>query len=732
MIKRLFKFVIYLIVLLLILVFYLSYFGIETNKFNNLIEERVSKTDPNLRIELKKVKIFLNIKNFSVNVSTFDPILYVGNNLINLKKLSINLSINSYLKDNFVIENVKLSTPKIEIKNLIKSIRLYRNNVQLFILEKIVKEGSVKINIDSEFDQNGKIKDNFILEGLVENTNLKLLNKDEIKNINFTFQATKDQYLFEEIKLKFKELNLKSKKISLSNKKGNFFVEGQFENSKQKINSDILFLLFKNLGIEKLNIKELVFGSKNLISFKMNKKFEFSNLKVNSEINLEELNFKPNQKNYYKFDSPIKIKNNILNINYNKNEWSVSGEGKYSIDEKFDNIKYSISSTNKIFKFKNSIGLNNAAIKIKLLNYKKNGDQEAKLNFEGEYKKNNFLKFNNITYTENENFLKLTKILLDKNFKLVKLNKLNLNFINANNKENNIFLSKSNNDYKLESDNFDSSIFLDNLLNNSDDFKFSKVFQNLNSNISVDFKKIFLDENTYINNLAGNIKFKKNKITKVSLNSKFFDNKELNFSVRTNDNGEKITTLYSGNATPLVKKYKFIKGFSDGNLDFYSIKKNNISKSQLRIYDFKLKEVPVLTKILTLASLQGIADMVTGEGIRFNEFEMNFTNKGTLMTIEEIYAIGPAISILMSGYIESKKLVSLRGTLVPATTLNKVIGSLPLIGNILVGKKTGEGVFGVSFKIKGPPKDLKTTVNPIKTLTPRFITRILEKIKKQK
>mgnify|MGYP000571958511 FL=1 len=256
--------------------------------------------------------LFLNIKNFSVNVSTFDPILYVGNNLINLKKLSTNLSINSYLKGNFVIENVKLSTPKIEIKNLIKSIRLYRNNVQLFILEKIVKEGSVKINIDSEFDQNGKIKDNFILEGLVENTNLKLLNKDEIKNINFTFQATKDQYLFEEIKLKFKELNLKSKKISLSNKKGNFFVEGQFENSKQKINLDILFLLFKNLGIEKLNIKELVFGSKNLISFKMNKKFEFSNLKVNSEINLEELNFKPNQKNYYKFD----ISNTEKNINY--------------------------------------------------------------------------------------------------------------------------------------------------------------------------------------------------------------------------------------------------------------------------------------------------------------------------------------------------------------------------------------------------------------------------------
>ena len=137
-----------------------------------------------------------------------------------------------------------------------------------------------------------------------------------------------------------------------------------------------------------------------------------------------------------------------------------------------------------------------------------------------------------------------------------------------------------------------------------------------------------------------------------------------------------------------------------------------------------------MTKLLTLASLQGIADLLSGEGIRFTEFEMKFTNIGKLMKIDEIYAIGPAISILMEGYIEKNKLVSLRGTLVPATTINKTISSIPLLGGILVGKKVGEGVFGVSFKIKGPPNNLETTVNPIKTLTPRFITRTLEKIKK--
>ena len=109
---------------------------------------------------------------------------------------------------------------------------------------------------------------------------------------------------------------------------------------------------------------------------------------------------------------------------------------------------------------------------------------------------------------------------------------------------------------------------------------------------------------------------------------------------------------------------------------------------------------------------------------------MIYTKKDSLTTIQEIYAIGPAISIMMEGYVEDKDLVSLRGTLVPATTINRSIASIPLLGDLLVGKKVGEGVFGVSFKVKGPPKDLKTSVNPIKTLTPRFKTRTIEKIKK--
>ena len=41
-------------------------------------------------------------------------------------------------------------------------------------------------------------------------------------------------------------------------------------------------------------------------------------------------------------------------------------------------------------------------------------------------------------------------------------------------------------------------------------------------------------------------------------------------------------------------------------------------------------------------------------------------------------------------------LISLSGTLVPAKTLNSLVSKIPVVGNILVGDKVGEGVFGES------------------------------------
>ena len=183
---------------------------------------------------------------------------------------------------------------------------------------------------------------------------------------------------------------------------------------------------------------------------------------------------------------------------------------------------------------------------------------------------------------------------------------------------------------------------------------------------------------------------------------------------------------------PLLSEYSFFKGLTGGGLNFSSVIENDLNSSILTIENFKVVNAPGVVKLLSLADFGGLADLAEGEGLSFEKLEIKMTTDKGFLKLNELYAVGPSISVLMEGYKEENGLTSLRGTLVPAKNLNKLLSKIPVIGKIIIPKDIGEGLFGVSFKIKGMPNKMKTTINPIKTLTPRFITKILEKNKKTK
>ena len=463
-----------------------------------------------------------------------------------------------------------------------------------------------------------------------------------------------------------------------------------------------------------------------------NNKFRLNNFSLNSEIELQELSLlnKLNLKDIFpKNNENIKFYNHKIKLNYEKKdkkkELNVNGGGNILLQDNEDELTYSINKKNDIYTFDSSLKIKANSLIINFLNYKKNEDQEASIVINGSGKLEDNIKFNLISLEEKNNKFNIEGLVIDQKLKIIDLEKANMDYLDKNQIKNKYNLVLKDSDYILSGSVFNADYLIDNLINSEDE----ENIINKNYNLKIKIDKLFIDKEDSLDKIEGFLSFNNQKILNGNLIGNFSDDKKFKLTINTN-NDEKITTLFIDKASPFIRRYKFIKGFEEGTLDFYSTKKGLENTSTLKLYDFKLKELPVLTKLLTLASLQGIADTLSGEGIRFNEFEMNFVQSGRLIKINEIYAIGPAISLLMDGYIEKDKIISLRGTLVPATTLNKVIGSIPFLGDILVGSKTGEGVFGVSFKIKGPPNELETNVNPIKTLTPRFITRTLEKIKK--
>ena len=66
MIKKIIKYFLYFLLLIFIGILYLSYFGVETKRFNQFIKNEVSKVNEQVSIELKDVKILLNLNNFSI------------------------------------------------------------------------------------------------------------------------------------------------------------------------------------------------------------------------------------------------------------------------------------------------------------------------------------------------------------------------------------------------------------------------------------------------------------------------------------------------------------------------------------------------------------------------------------------------------------------------------------------------------------------------------------------
>ncbi len=679
-----------------------------------------------------------------------------------------NIDLDFYIQDNaYSLSNIHFISDGINFKskNLIinKSNKIYKVSGDIESKKGLINSNyfSKLLNYNLDFIENKKIlvdsknQFNFILNEKRKLKNLNLNSQINFKEIfiNKKYQklvylkkgTIKSKYSKKELKININSgysfLNKKYENnekdninidiIKINNK--DFKVKAIIKNEDNKINSKELFNYF-DIDRNLIKDQEIVFTSENELTFNIDKKKEIKNLKVKSDLNIEELLFRykfPALRNILNnFDDIIKTNKNIVNLEFYKNKLYINALGSYSLKKEYDNFNFKILKNNKNLNFSSKIEIKNNPITLKDINYKKEKNVFSNIEIEGEYLNDKKVKFNKINYIENNNRILISNLYLSNNFKIIDVETLMLKFINENKNINHLDLSKKENKFIVVSKNFDAKSILENIIDGDSNNKFLNNFKNLNSQIILNLNNLLINEIDYMSKFSGNLNVRKNKIISGEIKSYLNDKNNFSLDIKTNSQKEKITKILIDKPGPFVKNYKFIKGFNDGILSYKSIEKNEVNNANLKIFDFKIKEVPVLAKILTLASFQGIADLLTGEGIRFEEFEMKYESSKNLTTINEMYATGPAMSILMEGYIEKNKLTSLRGTLVPATTLNKYIGKIKILGNILVGKKKGEGVFGVSFKIKGPPNDLKSTVNPIKTLTPRFITRTLDRLKK--
>ena len=712
-----------LLLLIILLISVLSTVGIKTNKFNNLISRKASETK-NVNLKLDTIKFKINPKELSLFLETQNPKIIYKEVFVPVDNIRVYIDFLSLFKSEVKIKKINLILDEIDITQLNKLSVIIKPSNFKSLLNNKVKDGKLISEIEIYLTEEGKLK-NYIARGSVKNMKIELFENLIFQKVKLGFFADKNDILIKNIFGDLEGIKISEGDIKLNLENG----VKLNSNFKSKFNFDEKFYdkysqLLKKYEIAK-NIKYLKAELNNNLSIDLDSTYKVSNYRYGISGKLEEgkFAFKDSIKSSY---LPYEIKeifflNSQIEGVFNPGSIKLNGQGKYSINNldflklKFENY-FSKELSNLILNFEYNNGLN-----LDLINYKKN--QKSISNIYLDLKKTkDIIEIKKLSFEEKKNIINLNNIILKNNdilsFKKIEVVTSNNNFIIENNKK--IFVKGA----KFDATNLPKFLSSDSNKN---------IFKKINNNIEIDFKNIKVPMSEKLQNFKLIGEIKKGKFVKISSKGDYGGGNFLDISMKKDKNSnKKYLEIYSDLTRPLLTEFNFFKGLLGGKLLFTSIIEDTKSNSKLKIENFKVVNAPGVIKLLSLADLGGLADLAEGEGLSFDILEIDMEQNKNLLKLNEILALGPSISVLMDGYRDESGLTSLRGTLVPAKTLNKLISKIPVIGNIVIPKEVGEGLFGISFKMKGPKGNIKTTINPIRTLTPRFIQKIIDRNKASK
>ena len=247
--------------------------------------------------------------------------------------------------------------------------------------------------------------------------------------------------------------------------------------------------------------------------------------------------------------------------------------------------------------------------------------------------------------------------------------------------------------------------------------------------LSIKLGTLFMKNKINIHQLSANVNCSPEQCDDINLYGKFDQDKFIVASLKPSGNNRTLM-IESDNAGNIIKALGFSKHIEGGRLNVHTTAHRNkdgllTTKGTIYIKNFKAIKTPMLSKILTLASLKGFLDLLNQEGISFESFEAPITIEKGIITIKDAKSKGSSIGITGNGTINTNAdgWVDIKGVIVPAQELNKLIGKIPVIGDIIKGGKD-EGIIATNYHIKGSLESPETSVNPLSMITPGFLRKI--------
>ncbi len=186
--------------------------------------------------------------------------------------------------------------------------------------------------------------------------------------------------------------------------------------------------------------------------------------------------------------------------------------------------------------------------------------------------------------------------------------------------------------------------------------------------------------------------------------------------------------ITASDAGAMLKAVGFTDYIRNGTLKLDGVLENTRQRmtGQAELKNYRLVKAPILARLLAVASVTGIPELLTGEGIAFDNLTASFLRTREATEITEGRAAGLALGLTAAGKIDRLDgAVDLSGTIVPIYSASRIVGAIPLLGNLLTGGEGG-GLFAWTYTVKGPPATAEVSVNALSILAPGILRSLFD------
>ena len=247
-------------------------------------------------------------------------------------------------------------------------------------------------------------------------------------------------------------------------------------------------------------------------------------------------------------------------------------------------------------------------------------------------------------------------------------------------------------------------------------------------NMTVDIDRVWLNDKTPVDGLTGSVARDRSDWRKANLSGRVGDDHKVTIDYGAEASAQKIV-IRSDNAGDALKALDVAETVQGGTMTLTAEKKGQGKelpwKGSLDMADFVLVKAPVLAKVLTIASFTGLNDTLAGKGIRFAKLQTPFDFIDGVATVKNARTVGAEVGLTADGTIDTRAdAVKLTGTIVPAHTLNSVLGNIPVLGTILTGRR-GSGIFAATYQVEGALSEPTVSVNPLTALAPGLLRDLI-------